>query len=243
MSALEYEFETELEGELEAEWESELEGEEFIGAIAPLVAQLGPQLLRTLGPQVARAALGAGMRSVGGSPGRGRPRRQREAEWEWEGEEEALLNPVRRVYPDAMMEHFGHAAAQAESEAEAEAFVGALVPLAARLIPTAASALTRAAPALVRGVSAVTRTLHANPATRQLVRTVPTIVRRTAADVARQVSQGRPVTPQTAVRSLAQQTSRVLSNPRQCQQALRRNAQADRRYHRAARSCSNCLAT
>ena len=45
-----------------------------------------------------------------------------------------MANPLRRVYPDAMMEHLGHAAAEAETEAEAEAFVGALVPLAAGLV-------------------------------------------------------------------------------------------------------------
>src|SRR5215831_20649335 len=61
-----------------------------------------------------------------------------ELEDEWEGEYEdegeAMANPLRRVYPDAMMEHLGHAAAEAETEAEAEAFVGALVPLAAGLV-------------------------------------------------------------------------------------------------------------
>src|SRR5215469_4324163 len=61
-----------------------------------------------------------------------------ELEDEWEGEfedeGEAMANPLRRVYPDAMMEHLGHAAAEAETEAEAEAFVGALVPLAAGLV-------------------------------------------------------------------------------------------------------------
>src|SRR4029077_19405461 len=47
---------------------------------------------------------------------------------ECEAEDEAMATPRRRVSPDAMMEHLGHAAAEAETEAEAEAFVGALVP-------------------------------------------------------------------------------------------------------------------
>ena len=59
-----------------------------------------------------------------------------------------MANPLRRVYPDAMMEHLGHAAAEAETEAEAEAFIGALVPLAAGLARSAAPRLARSAPTL-----------------------------------------------------------------------------------------------
>src|SRR5438132_9262300 len=99
-----------------------------------------------------------------------------EGEYEWEAE----ANPIRRVYPDALMEHLGHAAAEAATEAEAEAFIGALVPLAARLVPRVAPMIMRAAPNLIRGVSRATRVLRANPATRPLVRAIPTVVRRTA---------------------------------------------------------------
>jgi hypothetical protein len=132
------------------------------------------------------------------------------------------------------MEHIGHAATETESEAEAEAFVGALVPLAARLIPRVAPAIMRAAPQLIRGVARVTRTLRRNPATRPLVRAVPTIMRRTTANLARRVARGQPVTPQVAVRALAGQTARVLSSPQQCVHAYRRSRALDRRYHAAA---------
>jgi hypothetical protein len=151
-----------------------------------------------------------------------------EGEWEFEGE----MNPLRRVYPDALMEHLGHAATETESEEEAEAFVGALIPLAARVIPRIAPAVMRAAPQLIRGVANVTRVLRSNPATRQLVRTVPNIVRRTAASLAQQSSQGRPVTPARAVRTLARQTARVISNPQRCAQAVQRSRALDRQHHR-----------
>src|SRR4051812_15954208 len=99
------------------EHELEYESEEFFRAL-PTAA------LRSVGTQAARAALQAGMRTLGHA----------ESEWEAESETEAgresAVNPIRRVYPDAMMEHFAHAAAEAESEAEAEAFIGALVPIA-----------------------------------------------------------------------------------------------------------------
>lgn len=226
MSALEYEL----------EFEAEEEAEELLGRLASTGARaVGPQVLRRVGPAAARAALSGGMRTLGLLEG------EFEGEFEGEYELERVLSPVRRVYPDALMEHFGHAAAEAESEAEAEAFIGALIPLAARLLPRVAPAVMRAAPGLIRGASNVTRVLRANPTTRPLVRAVPTIVRRTVADIGRQAGAGRSVSPQQAVQTLARQTSRVLSSPQQRTQALRRSATLDRRYHRAARSCG-CLA-
>ena len=218
MSALEYEL----------EWETEAEGEEFIGRLAGMAARtVTPQLLRRVGGAAARSAITSGMRTLGLA--------EMEAEWEGEYEDEAFSNPVRRVYPDAMMEHFAHAAADAETEEEAEAFIGALIPLAARLLPRVAPMVMRAAPGLVRAASGVVRTLRADPATRPLVRAVPTILRRTVADIGRQSAGGRAVTPQQAVQTLARQTGRILSNPAQCRHALQRNAAVDRQYHRAAR--------
>jgi hypothetical protein len=211
-----------LKYELEEEGEEELEGEELLG----LIPRLSPQLLQRVAPAAARAAA-AGMRTVG--------RADYEGEEELEGER--VLSPIRRVYPDAMMEHFGHAAAEAESEAEAEAFIGALIPLAARLAPRVAPVIMRAAPGLIRGLAGVTRTLRANPSTRPLVRAVPTIVRRTTADLTRQAAGGRPVTPQQAVRTLARQTNRALASPQQAGRALQRNAAIDRRYHQVAQGC------
>jgi len=150
-----------------------------------------------------------------------------EGEYEWEAE----ANPLRRVYPDALMEHMGHMATEAESEAEAEAFIGALVPLAAQVLPRVAPHIMRAAPRLIRGISRVTRTLRRNPATRPLVRALPSIIRRTVETVARQTRQGRPVTPQTVVRALGQQTRRVLTSPAACRHAVARSRALDRRYH------------
>jgi hypothetical protein len=157
------------------------------------------------------------------------PQREFEGEWEFEGE----VNPLRRVYPDALMEHLGHAATAAQTEEEAEAFIGALIPLAARLIPRIAPVVMRAAPQLIRGAANVTRVLRSNPATRQLVRAVPNIVRRTAASMAQQVSQGKPVTPTSAVQTLARQTASVIGSPQRCAHALQRSRALDRQHHRA----------
>jgi hypothetical protein len=256
---LEEEYEGEWESELEGEWESEYEGEweseEFFGRLAGLARRaIQSPTLRRVGLAAARTALG-GLGdiggAIGGAPGTrgsavGRrlgtqaagllggllPQSEFEEEFEWEMEGE--LNPIRRVYPDALMEHLAHRATAAESEAEAEAFIGALVPLAARLLPRVAPTIMRAAPGLIRGVAGVTRTLRRSPTTRPLVRTIPTIVRRTAANIAQQTARGQPVTPQTAVRTLARQTAQVLTSPQQSVQAYQRARALDRRYHRAA---------
>jgi len=260
LSELEHEGESEWEGELEGEYESE----EFFGRLAALARRAAQSpALRRVGLTAARAAL-RGLPSVagaiGGLPGSrgGRigqslgsgvagalgvllPDSEMEAElqgeFEMEGESEGEVNPLRRVYPDAMMEHLGHAAATAESEAEAEAFIGALLPVAARLIPRVAPLVTRALPQLVRGASSVVRQLRRTPATRPLVRTVPTIVRRTMASIARQARQGQPVPPAAAVRTLAQQTAQVLRNPQACVRAYQRSKALDRSYHNTCPQC------
>jgi len=229
---LEEEYEAEYEGEYEAEGEEE--SEEFFRQLAGLASQAAQSpALRRIGQAAARRAM-RGVVGQGELEGELELEGEWEAEYEGEEEYEAEANPIRRVYPDALMEHLGHAASEAESEAEAEAFVGALIPLAARVIPRVAPAIMRAAPQLIRGVARVTRTLRRNPATRPLVRAVPTIVRRTTANLARRVARGQPVTPQVAVRALAGQTAQVLSSPQQCVHAYRRSRALDRRYHAAA---------
>ncbi|MDS4011694.1 MAG: hypothetical protein RKK15_09865 [Defluviicoccus sp.] len=169
---------------------------------------------------------------LGGFLGGFLPEREDEGEFEWALEGEA--NPLRRVYPDALMEHLGRAAAAAQNEGEAEAFIGAMIPVAASLAPRVAPALLRVAPNLVAGAAGAARVLRDNPQMRPLVRTLPSIVRRTVGSIAQQAAQGRAVTPQMAVRTLAGETRRVLSNPQFVLQAYRRSQALDRRFHRAA---------
>ncbi|EGV20451.1 hypothetical protein [Thiocapsa marina] len=135
------------------------------------------------------------------------------------------------LLPD-QMDQFAALAAEAEDEAEAEAFLGALVPLAARLIPQAGQAIMRVAPQLIRGLAGTAQAVHANPAARQLLRTAGTVVRKTGADIARQVAQGRPVTGQTAVRQLARNTYRTMADPRQVRRAAARAARPTRGMRR-----------
>jgi hypothetical protein len=159
------------------------------------------------------------------------------------------VSPIRKIYVDAMMEHLAHESAEAQSEHEAaEQFLpliplvaSKLLPLAAKAIPKVVRALpkitrvvNRVTPQLTKGVTRITRTLFRNPRTRPLVRTIPSIARRTVANIARQAAIGRAVTPQTAVRTLAQQTRTVLRSPRHRALAMRRSRSLDRYAHRIA---------
>lgn len=95
--------------------------------------------------------------------------------------------------------------------------------------------IRRVTPQLTRGVANVTRTLFRNPSTRPLIHAVPRIARTTVARLGRQIASGRRITPATAVRTLAQQTARTLSNPRVLARTYRQSAAVDRRYHQANR--------
>jgi hypothetical protein len=265
MNSMASEYEAEALPELgaahEFEYEGELESEQFFGALANL-ARRGAGWLTTPGSPQRRFALAAARQALNrGLPALGRwaagPNGSTAGtigadllgsllpQQEYEGEFE--VNPMRKIYPDAMLEHLGHAAAETQSEAEAEALAGAMIPFAARIVPRAAPALTRATPGLVCGISGVVRGLHRSPSTRPLLRVVPAIVRRTALSIAQQAARGVPVTPQTAVRALARQTLRVLGSPQQSASAFRRSRVLDRQFHRiyggmprVARACPFC---
>ncbi|SRR5579883_62811 len=171
-----------------------------------------------------------------------------ELEFEGEGELESEISPVRKVYSDAMMEHLGHVAAECETEQEAaEQFLPLIGMAASKLLPVVAKAvapgikkalpqmaraITRVQPGLTRGITRITRTLHRNPATRGLLRTIPTIARRTVSSIARQAAHGRPVTARRAILTLANQTRRVLGHPHHRRHALRRSLVLDRHMHR-----------
>jgi hypothetical protein len=259
MSAAASEYEWEALPELGAghgtDFEGDRESQQFFGALANLAQQGAGWMTapgsaqRQLALSVARQALNRGLPAlgqlVGGRIGgtrngvAGAALGSRTASWldgllpQQEYEAELELNPIRRIYPDAMLEHLGHAAAETQSEAEAEALAGAMIPLAAARIPRgAAPILMLATPGLVSGLSGVVHGLRGNPATRPLVRVVPAIVRSAATKIARQASRGVPVTPQAAVRTLAQQTFRMLGSPQQSARAFRRSRTLDGLLHR-----------
>lgn len=151
-----------------------------------------------------------------------------------EFEDEYEINPILKVYPAKVtagaMEHLGRAAAEAEDAAHAEAFAGAMVPLGLQLARGLGPSLVKATPHLIKGAANITRTLRSDPATAPLVRAVPGILRGALQNLAR---QGRQPTPPAAVRALATQAARTLTDPSRCVTAYRRSQALDRRYHQA----------
>jgi hypothetical protein len=231
-----YEYEYELEDEFEGELEDEMEGE-FEEEMEDEAGLEGEGWLSTIG-NIAGSLLGESEEEFEG---------ELEMEDEFEDEDEAELSPIRKIYPDAMMEHLGELAAEAESEDEAaEHFlplVGmaaskllpvvakAIAPSAKRALPHIAKAVSRATPHLTKAVGKVARILHHNPKTRHLLRTVPGIARRTVGQIARHAAHGRPVSPHHAVRTLARQAKHVLGTPSHRVHALRRHHHLERRLH------------
>jgi hypothetical protein len=223
---LEDEYSGEGETELETEYEDEsgLEGEGWLGAIGNVVGSL---------------------------LGEGEGEDEYEGENAFESESELEVNPIRKIYPDAMMEHLGEMAFEAETEDEAaEHFlplVGmaatkllpvvakAIAPMAKKALPRIARAVSKATPQLTKGIGKVAKSLHRNPRTRHLLRTVPAIARRVVGSIARQAAHGRNITPRAAVRTLAKQARHVLTHPGHRRQALRRHKILDRTFHRQAR--------
>ena len=258
-AALEYELGAHGMG-----YEGELESEQFFGALSNLARRGAGWLTAAGSPQrrfalwAARQALSRGLPAigryvgagVGGDRAAGAGLGTQAASWlsgllpqqEYEAQldRELEISPMRRIYPDAMMEHLGHAAAETHSEAEAEALAGAMIPLAARSVPAAAPVILRAAPGLVCALSGVVQTLRRNPSTRPLVRVTPAIVKGTAVSLARQAAAGAPVSPQAAVKTLARQTAQVLGSPSQASQAFRRSQKLDRVFHRTGSKTVGC---
>ena len=223
---LEDEYSGEGEDELEAEYEDEssLEGEGWLGAIGNVVGSL---------------------------LGEGEGEYEYEDESALEAEAEGEISPIRKIYPDAMMEHLGEMAFEAETEDEAaEHFLPligmaaskllpvvakAVAPMAKRALPKIARAVTKATPHLTKSIGKVAKSLHRNPQTRHLLKTVPAIARRTVGSIARQAAHGRHITPRTAVRTLARQARHVLAHPGHRRHALRRHNRLERRFHQRAR--------
>lgn len=252
MTAISSELENELAHELahesshesasEAAHENEGEHEAFFNHLAAMADRSGrSQALRKVALAAARAAL-RGQKAYG--PG-------------VEGEHEAFAShemeaSVRGSSPgqiDAIMEHMGHAAAEAENEQEAAEHFLPLIPFAAKaLLPIAGKLLGKAAmkfgpkilsrvtPMLTRGVANAARVLFRSPTARPLLHAMPRIARSTITQLARRVGSGRTVNPRIALRTLAKNTYRTLSRPRALVNAYRRSLRGDRRYHHRAGS-------
>ncbi len=153
-----------------------------------------------------------------------------EDEMEVEFEDEAMAPMTSN---QALAEFMAAVASTAQTEAEAEAMVGAATVIS--LSPRDRRILRRVLPHMVRGTAVLTRILRRNRRTRNAVRTVPTIVSRTARTLARRASAGQPITRRAAARAMATQTRNVLGRSSASSSALQRNVRASRAVARNSR--------
>ncbi len=197
------------------EWDDldELDDDPFIGSIANWWRKQ-PASRRKVATQAARVALSGAGGLLGGSIGT-------RYGGKWGGVLGGTLgHGLGRVLgaylpnnDKAAMDYLAEMAVQADDDADAEAFIGALIPMAARLLPSAARVASRVAPRLISGLSRVTRTLRQNPQTRQLIRALPNVARNVTRDVARHATRRGLPSPQVVGRYLANRTRQALSHP------------------------------
>ncbi len=234
------------ESEFEFEGLGEYEGEQFFGKrfkrIAGFVKRAAPILKKVakIAAPIVGTAIGG---PIGGKIGSmatkllGESEFESELEFEMEAENEAEMEAVLEgplTEQQALGELMAAAASRAATDMEAEAQIGS----ATAIVLSAADrdALRGVLPSINRGVAVLTRILRRQPATRNAIRVIPTIVKRSAVTLRKQAASGRPVTRNSAARTVATQTRRVLGSPTVCAKAIQRNVNATRAVARNART-------
>lgn len=225
----EYEFEAEYDREGEYEYASEYENEEFFPALLPLLKIAAPMAINSLGGLFKRRRRRRGQREFEfeyENEFESNPFSMAMGEGEFEAEDEYEFEAGPMNESEALLEHLAYKAATSESEAEAEAFLGALVPLVTQLIPSATKAVTAAAPALIQGISSIGSSLYRDPSTRRLLQTAPGILKGAVTNLAHQANRGQSIDSSTAIRALAGSTSTMFRNPRRVARTMKRSHRA-----------------
>jgi hypothetical protein len=149
---------------------------------------------------------------------------QMEAEFFGANEAEAEVAQTEAAHEAALTEFLAAQAAEATTEAEAEAAMGASLPITIAIMG-GRRALRRVMPILTQTNSQLVRNLiQQGSIGRQLLRTVPAIQRQAMATLKAAARSGRPINGALAVRAMADASRRVLGNPRRVQRTMVRNA-------------------
>ena len=213
------------------------------GAGRPAARPAAPAPLAVRRPTYARPATPPGR--PGWSPALGRTRRatvsnllrqlsavlgegesataELEAQFFGANEFEGELAGHEAAHEAALTEVLAAEAAHTASEAEAEALLGAALPVTIRIMG-GTRPLRMVTPTLAQANARLVRSIRrSGPAGSQLLRTVPSIQRRTVASLRAAQRGGRPITPALVARVMAGHSARVLGTPRICGRALIRN--------------------
>jgi hypothetical protein len=236
--------------EMASEWE---EGEYFFKNVLRgirKVAKVAAPLAKRFAPIVAKTLVGAipGAGAVAG-PLAGKlvssllregemEAVQMEAQFFGNNEAEAEVSQSEAAYEAALTEVLAAEASHSQSESEAEALIGAAVPGAVKSMGGQRS-LRHIIPTLVQANARLVKLLHRRgSAGRQLLRLLPTIMRRTIASLRAAQRAGRPVNSALAGRLMAGQAMRVLGSSNILTKAMIRNAIIRQRTVAPSRSIS-----
>jgi hypothetical protein len=217
---------------------------------APLAKRFAPTLARTLGgmiPGVGAIAgpLAASLTSQLLKEGEMEAVQMETAAF-GSNEMEAEVANTEAAYEAALTEVLASQAAEATSQGEAEALLGATLPITITIMGGRRS-LRRVMPSLAKANSVLVQSLRQQgTAGKQLLRTVPSIQRQTVSTLKAAARAGQPINSATAVKAMAASTRRVLGNPQRVEQVVTRNAVLRQRTvppnpRRAmASSCPSC---
>ena len=228
----EWEYEASPYSTPEQEYEADLFFKRFRRAIGRVARVVAP-IAKRLAPGAARALVsmipGVGMIAA---PLAGKlvGSLVREAEMEVAEMEQHFLTTLAEtgelehpeVHEAVLSEVLAGHAIGAESEAEASALTGSIVPLTIKVM-RAQRTVRPVAPALVQANVRLVRTLRRQgTAGRELMAVIPEI-NRLAVAILRRAARIQRLTSPLAVRAMAVATRRVMSNPRRVQRAIKRN--------------------
>jgi hypothetical protein len=197
-------------------------------AAAPLAKQLAPKIAGSLagmipGAGVVAGPLAAKLTSAMVQEGE-MEAAQMEAAVFGSNEMEAEVSNTEVAHEAALTEFLAAQAAEATTEAEAEAAIAATLPMTIRIMG-GRNALRRVTPVMVQVTGQMTKMMRQQgPAGKQLLRTIPSIQRRAVSTLKAASRDGQPVNNATAVKAMANATHRVLNNPQAVNKAIARNA-------------------
>lgn len=243
MSEFEPSFESgSFESDLVDEF-GDFEGDEFLGKIwkkvkkvGKVIAPIAKKLAPIAGKVVGGAFGGPAGAMIGGKLGGLVSQLESDGfdsfddEADTEDEIQATTVPGLTAGNAALAEEFAAEAADTEDEAEAQSLAGGVT---IHILSHAPMSVQRVSPILVRRSARLAHLLRRSPRTRPFLKTLPAINRNTVATLAKKAAKGKPITPRTAVRTMAKQTMRVIGNPQRAATALVKNDLQRRKLRRS----------
>jgi hypothetical protein len=196
--------------------------------LAPLAKNLAPKLVGGLvsmipGAGVIAGPLAAKLTSTLLKEGE-MEAMQMEAEFFGTNKADAEVGNTDAAHEAALTEFLAAQAAEATTDAEAEANMGATAPINANLMG-GRIALQPVMPTIIQATARLTEMMRKRGSGEaQLVRVIPTIQRQAMATLKAAARSGRPINSATALSAMAAATRQVLGNPQRFQGALVQNA-------------------